>query len=612
MSSEGQRKSAGAFLIVSERDDDRVRRDVAGALFGAAGYFLLAWGAVALTSEVRPIAAVWPQNALLLAMLLPLAPSRWPTFIAMAFLAATLAGHVGLESLPRALFQGATAIAEVVAAAGLLRGSIAASDPFHDVRSVLLFVLCAFAAAIIGASGAAVATHAFGPDGFWITFQDHYLADALGLILFAPLFVGLLSGGLSRWYKGLGARGRIEAVLILLIVAFVGLMVFRYARNPLLFLLSAPLLLATFRLGPFGTKLSLLLLAAMAIQLTVAGEGPIARAFAEPTQRSIFLQIYLLLMLLTTLPVAADLHARRRLARQLSESEESLRLLASSSADMLVRLDHRGRCVQASGNAALLAVRQGGELIGSQLSGFAEEADVLQVEAAFSAAFVNPGSVSRCEFRPLGCPADYLECTMRALIDDEGRSYGVVGAIRDISLRKQREKSLALAASTDSLTGALNHAAFMRHLDRLISALSSPNLSLLMIDVDRFKSVNDSFGHLAGDRVLVELHNRLRALLRDHDVIGRLGGDELAIVLDGTSPELAKSIADALRIAVSRDPVVLDDGERLVMSLSCGVAQARPGMTRHELIKRADEALYIAKNNGRDCVAMHSPSDKDA
>ncbi|MBP8235147.1 MAG: GGDEF domain-containing protein, partial [Rhizorhabdus sp.] len=127
-----------------------------------------------------------------------------------------------------------------------------------------------------------------------------------------------------------------------------------------------------------------------------------------------------------------------------------------------------------------------------------------------------------------------------------------------------------------------------------------------------FKSVNDSFGHLAGDRVLVELHNRLRALLRDHDVIGRLGGDELAIVLDGTSPELAKSIADALRIAVSRDPVVLDDGERLVMSLSCGVAQAGPGMTRHELIKRADEALYVAKNNGRDCVAMHSLSDKDA
>uniref|UniRef100_UPI00261040D9 GGDEF domain-containing protein n=1 Tax=Novosphingobium sp. TaxID=1874826 RepID=UPI00261040D9 len=378
------------------------------------------------------------------------------------------------------------------------------------------------------------------------------------------------------------------------------------------FLMSAPLLLAIFRLGPVGTKLSLILLAAMASQLTMAGEGPIARAFIELTQRSTFLQIYLLLMLLTTLPVAADLNARRRLARQLSESEESLRLLASSSADMLVRLDHRGRCVQASGNAALLAVRHGVELIGSRLSAFAEEADTVQVEMAFSAAFVSPGSVSRCEFRPLGRPTDYLECTMRALVDDEGRSYGVVGAVRDISLRKEREQTLALAASTDSLTGALNHAAFMRHLDRLMSALPSSNLSLLMIDVDRFKSVNDSFGHLAGDQVLVELHNRLRALLRDHDVIGRLGGDELAIVLDGTSPELAKSIADALRIAVSSDPVVLGDGERLVMSLSCGVAQAKPGMTRHELIKRADEALYIAKNNGRDCVAMHSPPDNEA
>jgi len=597
---------------VGERDDGIGRRDVAGSLLGAAGYFLLAWGTVALTSEVRPMAAVWPQNALLLAMLLPLAPSRWPIFVAAAFLAAASADYARLDSIPGALIGAATSMIEVTVAAALLRGSIAASEPFHDVRSILLFVLSAFAAAIVGALGAAVAAHAFDHNMFWITFQSRHLADALGLILFAPLFMTALSGGLPRWYDGLGRRGRVEAVIIFLIVALIALLIFRYARNPLLFLMSAPLLLTIFRLGPVGTTLSLILLATMASQLTMAGEGPIARAFAELTQRSTFLQLYLLLVLLTTLPVAADLNARRRLARQLSESEESLRLLASSSADMLVRLDHRGRCVQASGNAALLAVRHGVELIGSRLSAFAEDADTVQVETAFSAAFVSPGSVSRCEFRPLGRPTDYLECTMRALIDDEGRSYGVVGAIRDISLRKEREQTLALAASTDSLTGALNHAAFMRHLDRLMSALPSSNLSLLMIDVDRFKSVNDSFGHLAGDQVLVELHNRLRALLRDHDVIGRLGGDELAIVLDGTSPELAKSIADALRIAVSSDPVVLGDGERLVMSLSCGVAQAKPGMTRHELIKRADEALYIAKNNGRDCVAMHSPSDSEA
>ncbi|WP_165324440.1 sensor domain-containing diguanylate cyclase [Rhizorhabdus phycosphaerae] len=587
--------------------DGSSRREAIGALLGAAGYFLLAWGSTALTSGAYAFAVLWPANALLLALLIPVSPNRWPIFLAPAFLANMLANQFAFGTVVGASLYAMANLIEVAIAALILRRSNTGADPFTDVRTMLIFILLGGIGPVFGALVGALTANALYGTGFWIALRNWYLADATGLILFTPLFVGIGSGALWRWYDALGRRGRMEAVLILLIVGFVALVVFRHARNPMLFVMGAPLLLATFRLGPFGTKISFLLFAVLAIDLTMSGEGPIAKAYRDPLERATYLQIYLALMLLMTLPVAADLNARRLLARRLQESEASLRLLASSSADMLVRLDHRGRCVQASGNSALLPVRHGTDLLGNRLADLAEHADAPHVEASFSAAFVNPGEVSRCEFRPLGRPTEYLECTMRALIDGEGHSYGVVGAIRDVSLRKAREQSLALAASTDSLTGALNHAAFMCHLDRLLAALSSPNLALLMIDVDRFKKVNDSFGHLAGDRVLVELHDRLRTLLRDHDVIGRLGGDELAIILDGTSPELAMSIADALRIAVSRNPVVLPDGDTLIMSLSCGIAQARPGMTRHELIKRADEALYIAKNNGRDCVATHAP-----
>lgn len=607
MSGDGQWTSAGAFLNVGRWDDGSSRREAIGALLGATGYFLLAWGSIALTGGAYAFAVLWPANALLLALLIPISPSRWPIFLASAFLANLLANHLAIGAAAGTLLYALANMIEVAIAALILRRSSACNDPFTDVRTLLTFMLLGSIAPAFGALIAALAADALHGARFWIALRSWYLADASGLILFTPLFIGIGSGAFRRWYDALGRRGRIEAVFILLLVAFMTLVVFRHARNPMLFVMGAPLLLATFRLGPFGTKISLFLFAVLAIDLTMSGEGPIARAYHAPLERATYLQIYLALMFLTTLPVAADLNARRLLARRLQESEASLRLLASSSADMLVRLDHRGRCVQASGNSALLPVPHGTDLLGTRLADLTEHMDAAQVVASFSAAFVSPGEVSRCEFRPLGRPADYLECTMRALVDDEGHSYGVVGAIRDVSLRKAREQSLALAASTDSLTGALNHAAFMCHLDRLLAALSSPNLALLMIDVDRFKKVNDSFGHLAGDKVLVELHGRLRALLRDHDVIGRLGGDELAIILDGTSLELATSIADALRIAVSRNPVVLPDGDMLVMSLSCGIAQARPGMPRHELIKRADEALYIAKNNGRDCVATHAP-----
>ena len=106
------------------------------------------------------------------------------------------------------------------------------------------------------------------------------------------------------------------------------------------------------------------------------------------------------------------------------------------------------------------------------------------------------------------------------------------------------------------------------------------------------------------ERVLIELCARLRALVRDHDAIGRLGGDELAILLDGTAEELALSSAESIRIAISTRPILLHEDEPLAISISCGVGQAFPGMSREELLRRADEALYQAKGGGRDRVVL--------
>ncbi|TAK06905.1 MAG: diguanylate cyclase, partial [Rhizorhabdus sp.] len=374
---------------------------------------------------------------------------------------------------------------------------------------------------------------------------------------------------------------------------------------PLLFVMSAPILLATFRLGQFGTKISLIIVAMIGMVCTMSGYGPIAAMIPDRGNQALFVQFYLGVMLLSTLPVAADLNARRALARRLVESEASLRLLASESADALVRLDERGCCIQSSGATTMLLGIETRELVGSAFPELVDARDAPAVRDALEEALRQPGTVAYCEFRPRDRDDDWLECTLRALVDQEGHVYGAIGAIRDITIRKEREVSLVLAASSDSLTGALNHAAFMAHLDRTLAHLTSTHLALIMVDVDHFKRVNDRYGHLAGDRVLVELHARLRALLRDHDVIGRLGGDELAILLDGTAEELAISIAEAIRIAVSDRPILIGDEEKpLAVSISCGVAQAYPGICREELMRKADEALYRAKGGGRDRVVI--------
>ena len=580
------------------------RQDMARAVAGGTGYFLLAFGMILLTSDGHNMAAIWPANALLLAIILPLPSGRWAPYFGMALVGNMGANYLAFGSITAPILYGLINLGEVAIACLLLQRMGSNGNPLENVGSIARFALLACLAPIVSAlAGATTAQYIYGQP-FWISYQRWYFADALGLLIFTPLFYGIRTGEMARWLAGLDTMARVEAAAILVLVAVVGLFVFLAAGYPMLFLMGAPILLATFRIGSFGTKISLIIVALIGMLCTMYGYGPIAAMIPDRSDQALFVQFYLAIMLLTALPVAADLNARRMLAQRLSESEASLRLLASESADALLRLDPQGRCVQASGATTMLMGLEAGELIGDPLSVLVDPRDAAEVDRAVGEAISNPGTVAYCEFRPRGRADDWLECTMRALTSRDGRASGVVGAVRDITIRKGREVMLTLAASTDSLTGASNHAAFMAHLDRALAHLTSSHLALIMVDIDHFKLVNDRHGHLAGDRVLVELHQRLRSLVRDQDVIGRLGGDEIAILLDGTAEELALSIPEAIRVAISSGPIAVMGEDRLDISVSCGVAQAYPGISREELMRRADDALYQAKGGGRDRVVI--------
>ena len=166
------------------------------------------------------------------------------------------------------------------------------------------------------------------------------------------------------------------------------------------------------------------------------------------------------------------------------------------------------------------------------------------------------------------------------------------------ALRAQRAEFARLAA-TDGLTGVLNRTAFR---ETALAAMRDPRAvpSLVAIDLDLFKQVNDRHGHLAGDRALVHLVSVLRAGLRDADAIGRVGGDEFLVLLPGTDADQAQVAAARLREALRRAPLTLDDGTVLLLSMSCGVAPHRPSMTFEDLVHAADMALYGAKRAGRE------------
>jgi diguanylate cyclase (GGDEF)-like protein len=175
---------------------------------------------------------------------------------------------------------------------------------------------------------------------------------------------------------------------------------------------------------------------------------------------------------------------------------------------------------------------------------------------------------------------------------------------QEIAERRQLEAQLRRMATTDGLTGTLNHAQFLlmgqRELERVRQRHQS--LALLMLDIDHFKLINDRYGHLIGDEALKHLVVQLRAGIRAIDLLGRMGGEEFAIVLPTISAAVAGQVAERLRARVAATPLLHAD-QSIGMTVSIGVSMARDAdTTLEQILARADATLYAAKNAGRNRV----------
>lgn len=177
-------------------------------------------------------------------------------------------------------------------------------------------------------------------------------------------------------------------------------------------------------------------------------------------------------------------------------------------------------------------------------------------------------------------------------------------------LEHQLFSGLRQAVRTDLLTDVANpqywREVAAREVER--AAASNDNLAILMIDVDHFKSVNDRYGHLAGDEVLAAVARTIAQALRPRDLVGRLGGEEFGAVLSGLNLLDAEGAADRMRSQVRDIRVRADSGEWITVTVSVGVSELSvTGGDLHRLLDAADTALYVAKAAGRDCVRVAAP-----
>jgi len=302
---------------------------------------------------------------------------------------------------------------------------------------------------------------------------------------------------------------------------------------------------------------------------------------------------------------------RQRDDRSIRESESRYRLMADHSTDLIARTSSRGRILYASPAVTPLLGYDPVEMVGHSLFEFILDSDHDNIRQA-TAVLETIGSLTfSYRARRKDGTDIWFETTSRAITDPVTRELReTISVSRDISERKRAEEQIEYQAYHDTLTGLPNRLLFR---DRLTVALAQARrvgrmLAVMFLDLDRFKFVNDTLGHSLGDELLKVIADRLGATLREEDSIARMGGVSFTVLLaDIKSAEDAAKIAQKLLDAVAEPMRV--EGHELFITTSIGIAlYPSDGDSAEALLKNADNAMYRAKEAGRNSYQLCTPA----
>jgi diguanylate cyclase (GGDEF)-like protein/PAS domain S-box-containing protein len=303
-----------------------------------------------------------------------------------------------------------------------------------------------------------------------------------------------------------------------------------------------------------------------------------------------------------------EMEERKRVEAALRQSEVMHRLIADNSADVIWTIDLQGRFTYASPAVRHILLYSPQEMLALSIQNVLTTASY---EVATKAIAV--------ELKILGTPEATLrksrateveqvrkdgttiwtEVHTRFIKNEQRQISGILGVTRDITERRKSEQDLLYMAYHDALTGLYNRKAFIEFLENEIKYAQrySSGLALLFFDLNRFKQVNDTYGHEIGDHLLKAVAERVKTAVRDSDIVFRLGGDEFTIILK-TPEEIAPEIVVRRILENLAEPYSFGDIQVDFVSASIGIAVfPRDGLTAGELMKNADWAMYEAKKN---------------
>lgn len=572
------------------------------------GYFLLASLSLHATKGADHIAAIWPPSGYLLGLLLLMPARAWPASLAGAALASLAANWLnGVPIATAAAFSAANA-AEAAFALWLLRRGEPGELSFMAPRSVTNFCIAVIAASVASALLAAALT------GRGVDFILSWTTTvALGMLIVTPPIVILTRMIESKALDNTPGMMKLEAAAMLTAAAAVTAVSFSQAHFPATFLPCVAVIAAAYRLGPFGAASGTLIVSIIATLLTSRGLGPIAAIEDSEKAQVLFLQFYLLTLLFTSLPLAALLVVRQRLAARL---EQSNRWLLQAEAAALVghwRVDLVRWTIHWSDQAYRVhGIEPGTPVeVTTSLEHYVPE-DRVRVNEALARA-VRTGEPFELMGRIVRSDGAIRHIKSYGSIEKnrQGRSIAIFGTVQDMTrtvedalILEAARNSAEEAANTDMLTGLPNRRCTLVALEQALARARDDDvpLAVAIFDIDHFKQINDGYGHAMGDRVIRQVAQQARAALGGEDVVGRFGGEEFVCIFCGPSARSAATIAECVRKAIEKGDSAPGGPPKVTISVGLAIYAGETGI--EDLLHRADKALYLAKREGRNRLRL--------
>jgi diguanylate cyclase (GGDEF)-like protein/PAS domain S-box-containing protein len=555
---------------------------VAAARFG----FTMAYTADQVT-------LVWPPTGLSLAALVVLGVDAWPG----VFLGAFIANVTNHEPVLVALGVATGNTVEAVAAAFVVRRLVGAGHSTNWLRYALGLVVGGALLSTTVSATIGVTSLCAGGLQPWAAFRQlwwtWWMGDAASDLIVAPVVLTWSTRPRFRsWREGA------EAVSLATgLVAFSTLVFARpfasAGPQPLEYVLFPFIIWAAIRFGVAGAAIANLMTSSLAIWGTVHGVGPYA--IGRGDDRLMLLQIFLGIVGGSGLILGATVSDR-------DASRKRKAAMLEAALDCVISIDHLGRIVEFNPAAERTFGWARAAVVGKDMARLLIPE---RLRAAHRAGFQRAALLDSAEplerrLESTAVRADGtefpIELSLTRLPSDGPPVF--TAFLRDITTERKRAHQLTFRATHDGLTKMLNSAAFM---DRLAVAARQANIggrsdvAVLFVDLDKFKSINDRFGHSTGDRLLMAVARRLRTCVRPSDSIARMGGDEFAVLLERVDePADIASVVERIREELGRPFHV--DGHVIRTTASVGIATgSQAGPRAEDLIRAADTAMYEVK-----------------